>query len=70
MEIAIVAFLLAIGAVIGGLVVAAWTSDRPRRAWIADGILHFDAPLTEDDVIALRRQWDIGRVQFETGSNA
>lgn len=62
METAIVVLLLVIGAVAGGLVVAAWKSDRPRRAWISDGVLHCDGPLTIEDVTELRRVWTEGSV--------
>lgn len=57
METALVMLLLVIGAVAGGLVVAAWNSDKPRRAWIADGVLHVDGPFKPEDAAALRDLW-------------
>jgi hypothetical protein len=56
MEFALAIAIFALGAAAGGLIVAAWMSDRPRRAWIDDGVLHCDGPFTPEDISALR-QW-------------
>jgi hypothetical protein len=46
-----------IGSVFGGLIVAAWTSDY-HRAWIKDGVIHFDGPLAAEDVAMLKEIWN------------
>lgn len=67
METAIVILLLVIGAIGGGLIVAAWKSDHPRRAWIKDGILHCNGPFTPEDISALR-QWRELRAEYEASA--
>lgn len=58
METALVIGLLCIGAVFGGLIVAAWQSDT-HRAWVEDGILHFDGPLAAEDIARLKELWTL-----------
>lgn len=64
MELAVVLLLLVIGAVHGGLIVAAWKSDGARRAWIKDGILHCNGPFTPEDISALQ-QWNELQAQYK-----